>query len=343
MSCTSSLRSSIAAIASWTTTCASIWGPGTGSISSTVEPGCGGSEMGFARHQRGGGAGGNQSGRARYRKLAAVGLALLMITGTVMGASMMEGIVFSHRFHVEDIGIACQECHPEATEEGTSVEDRLPKRASCGTCHDVEDQSNCRLCHASEDASPRCATVQACEIFSHAAHARLRPECSTCHEGIACAESSEEAFLPPATICGECHMADAITPQSHSLAWEHRHGRAAELEEQNCTTCHHDRVVCRECHAGDNLSAEGTPHPLSYLYNHGADARIERTRCSTCHRDELFCIECHAAYGTKPLSHDHAAWASGGEHGREARRSLGQCMACHDETAAAQSCGGCHP
>lgn len=277
----------------------------------------------------------------RHKGLGTAAFVLLLLTASYVGAGM-DGIIFSHRFHVEDVGIGCTECHPEATHDGATPDERLPTRANCGSCHDVEDQSSCGVCHASEAETPRCVTIEGCAAFSHAQHTRMRPECSECHEGISCAENSAETFLPRTTICGECHLKQGITPGNHDLGWEHLHGREAELDTESCALCHLDQRECRECHAGDNLSGSGTPHPLAFLYSHGADARMERTRCSSCHSDELFCIECHAAYGTKPLSHDLGSWTAGG-HGSAARRNLGQCMICHEESAAAQSCGGCHP
>lgn len=273
------------------------------------------------------------------KKHVAIAAALLLLLVSY-GTAGMQGIRFSHRLHVEDVEITCAECHPNATTGEVGSDVFLPARGSCADCHDVEDQSACGTCHASTDEPPRCGLVVACKAFSHEQHTRERPECSTCHKGIECAENSRETFRPELTICSECHKKNRLMPSDHHLEWEHVHGRRAEIEPQSCELCHVEREDCHDCHHGDNL-VDGTPHALAFLYSHGPEARVEKSRCESCHRDQLFCIECHAGYRVKPLSHDLAGW-QGGTHGPEARRHLDHCMTCHVESEAEATCGSCH-
>jgi hypothetical protein len=275
--------------------------------------------------------------RARLLAVLVVVIPLLLATHGLAG---MRGVRFSHSLHVEENGIECLDCHPNAVIEEAGDEILMPAKGTCVNCHDVEDQSSCSMCHLSGEEPPQCSIGDACKEFSHEKHTRERPECSTCHKGIECTENTREAFRPEMTICSDCHQKHRLKPPSHLLAWEHTHGRHAEVETQSCDLCHVDLNDCNTCHNGDNLT-ESTPHPLAYLYSHGPDARLGRSRCETCHSEQLFCNDCHSSYQVQPLSHDLAGWGRG-NHGFEATRHIEQCMRCHSESEAEETCGSCH-
>ena len=276
----------------------------------------------------------------RHRWLPAAIAVVLPLFLATYGRAGFEGIIFSHSLHVEDAEIGCTECHPKAEHAGGEVQTLLPAKGNCAQCHDVEDQSNCTMCHASADVPPRCVTVLACKAFSHEKHLRDRTTCSACHEGIECTESSLQTFRPKKTICSDCHRKDRIQPTNHGAGWQHLHGRDAEREPQSCGLCHVEGDDCETCHRGDNLTG-ASAHPPSYIYSHGPEARLDEIRCQSCHRSQEHCTTCHIAYGVRPLSHDASGWRSGG-HAPEGRRHLEQCMNCHTESEAEEVCGGCH-
>ena len=66
-------------------------------------------------------------------------------------------VTFSHDFHVKDLGLACQKCHPvpyitaEKSKPVSMAE--MAKGKSCGVCHDgkgaffINKKDDCSRCH----------------------------------------------------------------------------------------------------------------------------------------------------------------------------------------------------
>ncbi|CUU07481.1 Doubled CXXCH motif (Paired_CXXCH_1), partial [Candidatus Kryptobacter tengchongensis] len=55
-------------------------------------------------------------------------------------------IKFSHRFHAENVGAECTDCHAGALTSEKSSDFLLPKQATCFNCHD-EKSTPCEFCH----------------------------------------------------------------------------------------------------------------------------------------------------------------------------------------------------
>jgi c(7)-type cytochrome triheme protein len=66
-----------------------------------------------------------------------------------------KGVTFSHDFHVKDLGLTCQKCHPslyitkEKDKPVTMAE--MNQGKSCGVCHNGKEaftsKGNCSKCH----------------------------------------------------------------------------------------------------------------------------------------------------------------------------------------------------
>jgi c(7)-type cytochrome triheme protein len=92
-------------------------------------------------------------------------IAVLLISGMAWGRigggdivfkpEKGKGVTFSHDFHVKDLGLTCQKCHPSLFT--TKERDKPVKMAemyqgkSCGACHNGKDafaaKGNCSKCH----------------------------------------------------------------------------------------------------------------------------------------------------------------------------------------------------
>ena len=66
-----------------------------------------------------------------------------------------KGVVFSHDFHVKDLGLTCQRCHPglyitKAKDKPVAMAE-MNQGKSCGACHNGKDaftsKENCSKCH----------------------------------------------------------------------------------------------------------------------------------------------------------------------------------------------------
>jgi hypothetical protein len=136
---------------------------------------------------------------------------------------------------------------------------------------------------------------------------------------------------------------EKLTPSTHDLTWEQRHGIASTMSDAQCMMCHKSgtELDCQACHQGDVTSK---PHPENYLFSHGQDARLSDFRCGTCHEQRSFCIDCHREMNILPNDHFRPGFltANGGTHGESAQFDLESCMSCHDTPNAEPTCARCH-
>lgn len=283
-----------------------------------------------------------------------------------------DQVRFSHQDHLSR-GAGCPSCHaaiddPKAT---------LPGHESCaGTCHDVQDQSTCTVCHTDTARARSSRSADRGLIFRHATHREAtHNNCMRCHQAVATASSKVE--MPSMESCGEsCHREDlrelkcdrchvelaryplqSIRSWAHTGNFERRHGAAAKHAPATCTTCH-EQTFCSDCHADatpvglELRRADQTTrafiHPAPYEALHAIDAAARKDSCDTCHRPS-FCTSCHAQRGLAGLeqtivSQHPAGWLdpmSTKFHGLEARRSIASCAGCHDQ-GERSVCVRCH-
>ena len=73
----------------------------------------------------------------------------------VFAPNKAKGVTFSHDFHVKDLNLTCQKCHPglyiskERDKPVTMAE--MNQARSCGACHNGKEafatKGNCSKCH----------------------------------------------------------------------------------------------------------------------------------------------------------------------------------------------------
>ena len=115
-------------------------------------------------------------------------------------------IKFSHQLHINDVEVACEDCHTGVM-ESTSLSDRLlPEKAVCSDCHDTEDDKNCGTCHYEDVFEPLVQKV-APLYFSHSQHLGEDAKCEACHKGLGEVDYSTESptALPSMSTCYQCH------------------------------------------------------------------------------------------------------------------------------------------
>ena len=63
-----------------------------------------------------------------------------------------DQILFQHSLHVDDMELACQECHVGVREASGPSWDIFPKMATCEECHDGDTADDaCEYCHSNPD------------------------------------------------------------------------------------------------------------------------------------------------------------------------------------------------
>ena len=180
-------------------------------------------------------------------------------------------IKFSHKLHADVTD--CESCHI-AVPNSTSLNDKLlPTHESCGTCHDVEDEKNCNMCHYDDNYEPLIKKKSEL-IFNHSFHiSKQKLECEKCHIGFKDVEYSSELANPnpsmetcfschgstktASSACESCHISTAnLIPQSHkSGTFLKAHKFAARGMNANCMMCH-DNNSCEECHDASSVIIE---------------------------------------------------------------------------------------
>ncbi len=253
-------------------------------------------------------------------------------------------IKFSHKFHSENVGTECMDCHAGALTSENSSDFLLPKMATCYNCHD-EQATPCEFCHLDpQNMVPYEAPIRKIN-FSHKFHIEdQKLQCSQCHEGADKVDYATPEHLPSMESCFTCHDNRTATneceachketvsllPTSHKVvdfATEHKKFVRAGGAENNCVVCHTDNF-CQQCHDGVSLAkislftpqASGKEqlvlqrvHDLNYRYTHGIEAKGKDKDCYVCHDRQTFCAGCHAPNGDIKSSQFKPEWHSGND------------------------------
>jgi hypothetical protein len=253
--------------------------------------------------------------------------------------------LFQHSLHVDDMELACEECHDGVKEADESSWSIFPKMDICLECHDGDTADDaCEYCHSNPDNPlPISEKWKASGLgFSHSVHLKESDDCSKCHSYI---DDDAEIDFPNVwkkSDCFTCHEDLEEPPQSHIFAWEKFHGAEMSAStENNCTLCHTNNS-CEECHQLQQFTPE--THPVDYLFTHGFEAKAGVMECSTCHEIIADCYSCHTENQVMPMNHNFHNWVSltdGGLHGEFAESEAELCVTCHIPSEDL-SCLRCH-
>lgn len=239
-------------------------------------------------------------------------------------------IIFSHKYHIEEVGADCSDCHLNVHGSSSSDTNLLPKMEQCYSCH-VEEDTECSVCHVSEDYV-EFENPKRDYKFNHSAHGTEREDvCSTCHKGIEKVDLATFKQIPEMEYCMGCHndteaSGDCsvchfeteiaqLRPSSHLPDWTLSHSEEARFSENECAACHTESF-CQDCHDVDELitvtgermdffspnvasvdeekgQALQKVHGLDYRYTHSFDAKGKTFDCAVCHEMNDFCATCH--------------------------------------------------
>lgn len=292
----------------------------------------------------------------RQNVLKISGLVLVALTIILFGCKKETDLKFSHKLHVAENEIACEDCHA-AGEEGKMANPSMDK---CGECHEIDmdnPSDDCLMCHSPQSAENEYAVGEAVQekpesyhdlVFSHEFHEGV--DCSSCHEGLEEGESLSQIEWPEMPTCQKCHNGDEapascetchekirkeVPPESHHGDWEMHHGIESRFE-STCQYCHENQDrFCQDCHR--------TQKPKDHIFNwkttqHGIEATHDRRLCGTCHTAS-YCSDCHRSQ--KPISHKRGDWTAftrENGHAEEAKRNFRSCNVCHSS----DECMQCH-
>jgi len=293
----------------------------------------------------------------------AVILAALSFTLTSSTAEKASGrLIFPHKYHVQEVGAECATCHAGIENAADGKGRFLPGMDVCASCHDVESETGCALCHSDpNNIVPAPKPGLGYEAFSHKLHA-AKAECKTCH-AVEAGVAASGASYPDMKDCTECHSAKRINPacqschaagipaepKTHKIDWKAGHALDAKFDVAECAMCHAAlgaSSTCEKCHTG---AAFGTPHPRNFVHSTAVIRGGGFADCQSCHEPESFCAACHQQKMVLPSDHSRPGWATarpstGGLHAKKGEMDLESCVICHaNSTQQPKSfSAGCH-
>lgn len=324
--------------------------------------------------------------RAAAAWLPAIGMLLLGWNvvagpGATPAQDRSQLVRFSHRFHLEEAGAGCDDCHPGTATSAAAADNLLPTMERCYACHD-EDETACSFCHLEQVESGDYTgfLAPAREIqFDHQLHTEtLDLECERCHAGLAGVDYAGPAQRAAMQGCVDCHterrvttdcmfchtQPQALRPASHDTGFRQRHEMLVRAGDASCATCHGSND-CQECHDGEQLLGStaspvrgvtptapsagetrspytlGRVHALDYRFTHSLDARGKENDCRVCHEAQNFCSDCHGADGG--AGQLRPLWHGGADWGAEPG-GVGTGGGRHAELARRdlERCAACH-
>lgn len=290
-----------------------------------------------------------------------------------------DRIHFSHKKHVVEEELECDECHSSIGESEQVTRSAFPAEEQCMDCHEKEE-GGCGQCH-SDPEKPLTWESHRMEgvVFSHATHMEAEDgiQCSKCHGDVRDAEAPKETATPRMyDTCMSCHRNDfrqidckmchedlvenpsrPVRLFSHDADFELRHGNLARGDAKVCSHCHR-QDFCADCHSRLEVLPPALrhservdrdlPHRGDFLTRHFIEARADPAKCAKCHNQNQ-CSACHDRMGVGAgakgaVSNHPGGWmnpASTDFHGDKARRDIAACASCHDQ-GAASNCVRCH-
>ncbi|GGC32125.1 cytochrome c [Novosphingobium marinum] len=128
-----------------------------------------------------------------------------------VGSKAEQPIPFSHKQHIEEVGLTCERCHAGAE---TKASAGIPANAVCLECHEglFRGTPDLRPLHEAQAGDRQVAWKAVSFLpdharFHHGAHARAGVTCATCHGKVEEMEQVEKAKSLTMDFCVDCHRA----------------------------------------------------------------------------------------------------------------------------------------
>jgi hypothetical protein len=183
-------------------------------------------------------------------------------------------IKFSHKLHIQDVGVECAACHYASKTSKNSSDNLLGDHESCKSCHEDKLSEECGFCHIDPENIVAIKNPVREITFSHEQHISKEIKCETCHENVAQVTYATSANLPVMTTCTNCHNQKKVAvqcetchndfagliPKDHLVGnFKKDHKRLTRVGELNvsCSTCHTESF-CQNCHSGIELKSFGS-------------------------------------------------------------------------------------
>ncbi len=319
--------------------------------------------------------------RLPVRTLVISGSMALAACATFFGfGPPRDALMVPHERH-KGADVECVACHETIfdSEDLTTVD--LPKEKKCFECHKEEKKNNqCDFCHTQPEKPMTAAVKERTLVFSHKKHLEneeIGEDCTKCHKVLpeprkvlnlappmdACLSCHEHRQAYDEGRCEQCHQDLSRFPLKPLSNFAHKgdflrgHPQLARSKPQSCATCH-DQQFCSDCHAKTVAVKVETKlperwdrlfvHRGDFVARHTLEVKADPVTCQRCH-STTFCSNCHTLQGLTPAGppslNPHGPGVTEPSapdfHGKQARRDIVTCAACHDQ-GQASNCVTCH-
>jgi hypothetical protein len=246
-----------------------------------------------------------------------------------------KSLKFSHKFHVKDQGMGCEDCHTAVKTSKLTSDNLLPGHDVCKTCHDDQVAKDCAFCHIHPDSVTPIVHPEREGLFSHEKHlAQADIKCESCHMGVDSTEYVQAANMPAMATCVNCHKEKnvsnmceschrnftSLVPTSHvqgNFKKDHKELTRVGMLNVSCNACHNENF-CQDCHTGvelehfhGNKDLMADPSPRGSTKDSPKQLRLQKVHS---------------------LNYKYT-------HSIEAKSKALDCAACHEEQT---FCGTCH-
>ena len=194
-------------------------------------------------------------------------------------AGGLAGQQFSHKLHLQ-LGRQCADCHVNAVQSTSPVDNLLPPASACKPCHatrNIRAPNATPLTHFSHAQHLKLgsiAPVIAAAIDKKSylsdpddirAHLNTTNPCLACHRGIDTSDHMTTADSPqmadclvchsqidPPFSCAKCHDPKwpDLQPANHHAPDFHDTHSTKAIVKQGCALCHGRTFTCMGCHLG---------------------------------------------------------------------------------------------
>jgi hypothetical protein len=176
-----------------------------------------------------------------------------------VGYAPLQPVPYSHKLHVEQLGIDCRYCHSNVDDSSYAS---VPTAQTCMNCHSQVKKDSPLLAPIRESYETglpvewvRIHQAPDYVYFNHAVHVNRGISCVSCHGNIDQMDVVEHAQPLSMAFCLDCHR----NPEAHirpldqvtNLQWQAPGGEAGQLEQgrkfvhdwnvlppQSCSGCH---------------------------------------------------------------------------------------------------------
>jgi hypothetical protein len=219
-----------------------------------------------------------------HRKKAYLLILMALLAAAAQQAGKLTDLIFSHKFHLEEVEAECKVCHGTADSSLILKKNLIPDMQTCFGCHDSAE-TKCDLCHKNvKKMRPRSHQLDWKQAHGRASHYN-ESGCAVCH-----ADRS----------CLECHKKENINRNAHPLNYINNHTLAARGNKETCLACHQELAECMDCHR-QRMVMPRTHASVGWSNRttggaHSRAAQFDLDMCISCHSDaaaQPVCGQCH--------------------------------------------------